>query len=124
MIEPRESRVVNVEQVMQGLGTDTATVNTQIKLLKSRSLIERVMAQLNLFADAEFNAALRQDDQSLPLVHAGPWDRFLAWLPDEWLIASGLAEEPLPAQLLEDEGFAAQAASTASCRRARKGDPM
>jgi capsular exopolysaccharide synthesis family protein len=110
MIEPRESRIVDVEQVMQGLGTDTATVDTQIKVLKSRDLIERVMAQLKLFDDAEFNAALRQDDQELQLTYAGPWDRFLAWLPDEWLIASGLAEEPLPMQLLQDEGFVAQAA--------------
>ncbi len=110
MIEPRESRIVDVEQVMQGLGTDTATVDTQIKVLKSRDLIERVMAQLKLFDDAEFNAALRQDDQALQLTYAGPWDRFLAWLPDEWLIASGLAEEPLPLQLLQDGGFVAQAA--------------
>lgn len=110
MIEPRENRVVNVEQVMQGLGTDSATVDTQIKVLRSRGLIERVMAGLNLFNDAEFNAALRQDDRELQLKYAGPLDRLLALLPDEWLIASGLAEEPLPLQLLQDEGFVEQAA--------------
>ena len=117
MIEPRESRVVNVEQVMQGLGTDTATVDTQIKVLKSRDLIERVMTRLNLFDDAEFNAALRGDDRALELKYAGPWDRFVAWLPDEWLIASGLAEEPLPAALLHDAGFVAQAAIDSFDRR-------
>lgn len=110
MIEPGENRVVNLESVVQGLGTDTATVDTQIKVLRSRGLIERVMTQQRLFADAEFNAVLRQDDRELQLTYAGPWDRFLAWLPNEWLIASGLAEEPLPVELSNDEVLVAQAA--------------
>jgi len=110
MIEPGENRVVDLESVVQGLGTDTATVDTQIKVLRSRGLIERVMTEQRLFADAEFNALLRQDDTELHLKYAGPWDRFLAWLPNEWLIASGLAEEPLPAALSNDESFVAQAA--------------
>lgn len=99
MIEPGENRMVDLGAVVEGLATDNSTVETQIRVLRSHDLIERVMLKQNLFSDAEFNAKKRQDHTALQLDYAGPGDRLLAHLPTQWLIASGLAREPLPLAL-------------------------
>jgi capsular exopolysaccharide synthesis family protein len=95
MIDPRQSKVVNVEQVLQGLGTDASTVETQIKVLKSRDLADRIMQKLALFDDPEFNRALDRQPGDPALTVDGPFAAALGWLPKEWLIATGFAEEPL-----------------------------
>jgi len=110
MIDPRQSNIVDVEAVMQGLNADQGTVETQMRVLKSRDLMNRVMSDLGLFDDPEFNARLREEDEQIQLKFSGPVERLLAWLPNEWLIATGLAEEPLPVEVQEDEGFLTQAA--------------
>lgn len=95
MIDPRKERVVNVEEVLQGLNPDAAVVETQIKVIKSRAHIERVMDHLRLFADAEFNPALREGDHRVAVKFGGIWEQLLGWLPEPVLIATGLAEEPV-----------------------------
>jgi exopolysaccharide transport family protein len=96
MIDPRQAKVVDVQAVLQGLGTDAPTVETQVKVLKSRSHIEQVMESLGLFADPEFNRAVDRGPTPV-LPRFGSLGEILAsWLPDEWLIATGLAEEPQP----------------------------
>jgi capsular exopolysaccharide synthesis family protein len=97
MIDPRQSKVVNVEQVLQGLGTDASTVETQIKVLKSRDLVDRIMGKLGLYQDPEFNRALGRETGDTALNVEGPLAQVLAWVPKEWLIATGLAEEPVNA---------------------------
>lgn len=94
MIDPRQSQVVDVESVMQGLGTDTATVESQIRLIKSRGQIEAVMGTLNLFDDPEFNPAVLEPDREVAMRVEGPLQGMFSWLPDEWLIATGIAQEP------------------------------
>lgn len=97
MIDPRQSKVVDVEQVLQGLGTDASTVETQIKVLKSRDLASRIMDRMGLLRDPEFNPALKREPGELAVAVEGPLAAALALLPREWLIATGLAEEPLNA---------------------------
>lgn len=60
MIEPRESRVVDIEAVLSGLPPDTETINSEIEVIKSRQLAKRVIDRLKLEEDPEFNAALRK----------------------------------------------------------------
>lgn len=92
VIDPRQLRVVQMEAVAQGLTQDAATIETQIRLIRSRSHAERVAEHLNLMESAAFNPALRRDEGSPLMVVIG---RPLTWvrdrLPAEWLIASGLA---------------------------------
>jgi uncharacterized protein involved in exopolysaccharide biosynthesis len=61
MLEPRESRVLDVEAVLAGLPPDAAVIATQVGLLQSRTFLSRVMDDLKLFDDPEFNVALRQE---------------------------------------------------------------
>ncbi|WP_371134089.1 GumC family protein [Brevundimonas sp.] len=60
MIDNRTSQVVDTQAVLSGLPADAATVDTEVEVLRSRQLAERVVAALELEKDPEFNSALRE----------------------------------------------------------------
>jgi capsular exopolysaccharide synthesis family protein len=95
MIDPRKSNVVDVASVVQGLGTDASTVESQIRLIGSRFQLERLATDLGIFEDPEFNTALRAPDRQVQV--AGIVDSLVSWLPESWLVATGLAAEPAEA---------------------------
>ena len=94
MIDPTQSKVVDVESVIQGLGTDASTVESQMRVISSRFQLERLAEDLGIFEDPEFNAALRNPDRDVQVQVQGPFEYLLSWVPDEWLVATGLAAEP------------------------------
>jgi len=57
-IESRQNSVVDLEAVMSGLGTDQAAIKTEIDVLKSRRLVGKLVDQLDLIQDPEFNGHL------------------------------------------------------------------
>ncbi|MCH2165775.1 MAG: polysaccharide biosynthesis tyrosine autokinase [Marinovum sp.] len=59
MLNAREEQVLDLESVVGGLGSDTSTVNTEVEVLRSRSLLRKVVADLNLVDDPEFNTSLQ-----------------------------------------------------------------
>ncbi|MCO6382913.1 polysaccharide biosynthesis tyrosine autokinase [Oceanicola sp. 502str15] len=59
MLETQQQSVVDIESVVSGLSADTVTINSEIEVLKSRSLAGRVADRLDLSANPEFNSALR-----------------------------------------------------------------
>jgi exopolysaccharide transport family protein len=59
MIDTRKHDVANIEDVLSGLPADSSVVDTEVEVLKSRSLAERVVEALQLDKDPEFNPALR-----------------------------------------------------------------
>jgi succinoglycan biosynthesis transport protein ExoP len=59
MIDTRKHDVSNIEEVMSGLPADSSAVDTEVEILKSRTLAERVVDTLKLDNDPEFNAKLR-----------------------------------------------------------------
>ena len=85
MIDQRENKVVNVEEVLSGLPTDQASILNQIQILQSRELAWHVISKLGLDRDQEFNPALRKSWLSYLAV----LDPF-AWLPD----GSGAFQSP------------------------------
>jgi len=59
MIEPGQTRVVEaIEAVVSGSTADTATVESQVRVLQSRALADRVVTALRLDQDPEFNTRL------------------------------------------------------------------
>lgn len=58
LLDPQKTQVVDFQAVMQGLGGDSATVDSQVELLGSRSIARRVIEKLDLVNDPEFNGAL------------------------------------------------------------------
>ena len=59
MLENRQENVANLESVMSGLSGDQATINTEVEVIRSRGLIGKLVEQLDLTADPEFNETLR-----------------------------------------------------------------
>ncbi len=55
MVDPRTNQIVDSEAVLAGLSTDQATIENQLEIIRSRSLAERVVKDLNLLQDPEFN---------------------------------------------------------------------
>lgn len=58
-INTRQSQVVDTQAVLSGLTADSSVVDTEVEILKSRHLSERVVDALDLENDPEFNSALR-----------------------------------------------------------------
>ncbi len=63
MLNTREEQVVDLGNVMGGLGSDRPVVNTEVELLKSRNLLGKVVDELHLVSDPEFNGVLRPPSQ-------------------------------------------------------------
>lgn len=60
MIDTRKHSVDNIQSVLSSLPDDTGVVDTEVEILKSRSLAERVVNALKLDQDPEFNKALQK----------------------------------------------------------------
>jgi exopolysaccharide transport family protein len=60
MLDTRQAKVVENEAVLSGLPADSSTVDTEVEILRSRQLAERVVEALNLQDDPEFNWTLRK----------------------------------------------------------------
>lgn len=58
VLEARQSQVVNLDSVVGELRTDPSAVNTEVEVLKSRRLMGRVVDELKLADDPEFNSTL------------------------------------------------------------------
>ena len=60
ILETQQDRVTDLESVMGGFSGDSAAINSEVEVLKSRSLLKKVVAKLDLPADPEFNPSLRE----------------------------------------------------------------
>lgn len=60
MIDTRKRDVSNVSAVLSGLPIDSSSVDTEVEILKSRSLAARVVEGLKLDQDPEFNSKLKK----------------------------------------------------------------
>ncbi|MEP5731191.1 MAG: Wzz/FepE/Etk N-terminal domain-containing protein [Sulfitobacter sp.] len=70
-LESRQEQVVDIESVVTGLSGDQATINTEVEVIRSRGLVEKLVKQLNLLEDPEFNASLRPEPRfSVPALIA------------------------------------------------------
>lgn len=82
MLDPRESKVVDLEAVVGGASKDVEAVYSEAEVLTSQHLIGNLVDKLNLTADAEFNETLKP--KSL-LASLNP----IQLLPAEWLDSLG-----------------------------------
>jgi polysaccharide biosynthesis transport protein len=104
-VQNRDAQVVQMENVVEELAADPATIQSEIQLLASPAFMRRVAEELNLVADPEFNGALRAEQAAQGEPSLG--DRVasvlaflnpLNHLPETWLAAVGGA----PAAEAED----------------------
>ncbi|WCT74121.1 polysaccharide biosynthesis tyrosine autokinase [Sphingomonas naphthae] len=59
-VQTQKTQVVDIQDVVQGLTPDVATMETQASILRSMRLSELVMNRLKLDTDPEFNPTLKQ----------------------------------------------------------------
>jgi exopolysaccharide transport family protein len=60
VLEQRKHDVVNVEEVLSGLPAESSVVDTEVEVLKSPTLAERVARKLGLNRDPEFDSRIRE----------------------------------------------------------------
>lgn len=56
----RQEEVTDLESVISGLSSDQSTINTEIRVIRSRALIEKLVLDLGLISDPEFNITLEE----------------------------------------------------------------
>ncbi len=59
ILETRQDQVVDLQSVVSGVSGDTSEVNSEVEVLRARSLMGKVVDRLRLEIDPEFNAKLR-----------------------------------------------------------------
>lgn len=69
MIDTQQERVVDTQAVLSGLSADSSTVDTQVEILKSRQLADRVVRELKLDQDPAFNWTLREPDTKTQIIN-------------------------------------------------------
>ncbi|MDA4848343.1 GumC family protein [Hoeflea poritis] len=55
LVDPRQQRVVQSEEVLAGIGSDSAAVESQVELLKSAAVAPEMLTSFSIFEDPEFN---------------------------------------------------------------------
>lgn len=61
MLNTQQSQVVDIESVVSGLPADNSIIATEVEILKSRSLLGKVVDELRLVEDPEFNRIISPD---------------------------------------------------------------
>ncbi len=79
VVDPRQSKVVDVEAVLSGIRVDYWTIQTEIEIIRSRSLARKTIAELGLDGDPKFNGE-RPEPSGVALL-LDP----RRYIPEEWL---------------------------------------
>ena len=100
-----QTNVIDVENVLRGVRTDRAQLESEMQVLTSRSLAAKVVDKLDLVDEPEFNPRLRP--RARPLLRRwlpGPDPDPLDWIPERWRAAlSGADAAPPPPPPTPDE---------------------
>jgi len=66
VVESRNNELTDINSVISGLSVNTNIIQTEVAMLRSESLAMKVVNQLILFEDAEFNPYLTSGDSLFP----------------------------------------------------------
>ncbi|WP_288925607.1 polysaccharide biosynthesis tyrosine autokinase [uncultured Maritimibacter sp.] len=80
VIEAEDRNVVDIEAVVSGISTSDTSINTELSIITSRGMIEKLIRDLELYKDPEFNGALYEPN---PYSIAGIRKRVLALFGQE-----------------------------------------
>jgi capsular exopolysaccharide synthesis family protein len=96
LIDPRRQQVVNIDSVMSDLLADAPTIESEIEVIRSRELANKLIAKLRLDLVAEFNPKAGRGNS------AASWLPDLnSYLPEGWLdaVRGQLPIEDLPQEV-------------------------
>lgn len=69
-LEVQGGQVLDIESVISGVSTETAALNTEIEILLSRRILGKLVDELALTEDPEFNPNLRDPSPIAPVTNA------------------------------------------------------
>ena len=107
VIDPRATRLVNTERALDEQPQDKSTLETEIRLLQSRSQVRAVIEHAGLLADPEFNPP-KQAEASVAALLARYRPLLAKWLPESWLVQTGLAMAAAPPEATAPEVVVAE----------------
>ncbi len=87
VLDPQQEPVVDLGSVVPSLGSDTSVVNTEVEVLRSRSLTAKVVQKLDLATDPEFSPWLRTP---------GPVGRLRLTVAARLGLPAGIPNIPMP----------------------------
>lgn len=61
VMEIDKKNLIDIESIVSGTSGDRTALNTEMEILRSRDIIKKLVLDLGLISDPEFNAALRPD---------------------------------------------------------------
>lgn len=96
VIDPQQTRVAGQMAVAEDGRSDRTLIDTKAKLLASEEHLSRVAARLvarSTVAQQATPGEARPAESPLQLRVAESWKELVAWLPDSWLLTTGLATE-------------------------------
>jgi polysaccharide biosynthesis transport protein len=97
VIKPHEDPLAKDEPPAIALSRDPGAFQTQQRTIQSRAHISRVVDDLGLLDDPEFNAELRGPKEEHVSL-SGLVRRLLAMVPGSWLVNAGLADDSEPVE--------------------------
>lgn len=95
IVDPREVNVIELGEVLGAAGTSGAVMDTEVKIIGSRTLLSRVVEKENLIEDPEFNWRLRPVEPSLVSQFVGAIRQLVMPAPEP----AKAVEPPSPEQL-------------------------
>jgi len=72
-VQTQKTQVVDIQDVVSDMAPDTATMETQASILRSRALAGKLVDRLKLDRDPEFNGKLAARDNSFSLLRPSSW---------------------------------------------------
>ena len=102
VIDRSDAALLDVIDEDQGRALADSTVETEIELITSRSLLGRVMADQGLFDDPEFRPPDARGGSGRTIALPEPLRTVSSWLPTSWLVGAGFAEDGPPAGAAEE----------------------
>lgn len=96
MISARPSRVVNMQAVLDDLPNDVTTIETQVRMIRSRHYAERLAAQLDLRPDFASRHQPRASELWLESARESALVLAQRWVPERLFVTAGTAGQLVP----------------------------
>ncbi|MGR3616870.1 MAG: GumC family protein [Paracoccaceae bacterium] len=65
VLQSQKEQVIDLDSVVSGVSGDQTSINTEVEIIKSRELFKKLVAELDLLSDPEFNVRLRPEQDSI-----------------------------------------------------------
>jgi succinoglycan biosynthesis transport protein ExoP len=80
LLDTRKTNVIDLQAVMSGIQPEAFAIRSEVDVLRSRQLAQKVVEKLGLAGNPVFNTDLRQDQESWIEWLGDRWDRLTEWL--------------------------------------------